>query len=187
MVKARQSELDAMRDRAEYWAKGRAFEDFHLGQVFDHRWSRTLTESDTIQFSTQTLYFHAPCFSRLAARDAAHRAMLINPFLVLNVAIGLSVEDLSEAGGPFVALENVRFLAPVLAGDTLRGRSTTIAAKATDSRPEFGLVTWRTEAFDQDGSTVVSLERSNLVLKSAPQRARYSAMLGHERIRLQHA
>lgn len=175
-------ELKEALDRAEYWARGRAFEDFTVGQRFDHHWSRTLTEADAIFFSTQTLHFSPAYFSRPAAKAAGHERLVIPPLLVLNVAIGLSVEDLSEAGGPFVGLGGVRFLAAVLAGDTIHTRSTTLAARESGSRPEFGLVSWRTEALNQSGREVLEFERTNLVLRRAAQRARLQNLLGHDRI-----
>jgi acyl dehydratase len=169
--------------RAEYWAKGRAFEDFHVEQRFEHRWSRTLTQADTILFSTQTLYFHAPCFSLSAAARAGYRDLLVNPYLVLNVVIGLSVEDLSEAGGPFVGLQDVRFGKAVLAGETLTARSVTSAVRPSRSLPDFGLVTWRTDGCNESGELVVSLVRSNLVMKESALRERIERMAGHDRIR----
>lgn len=36
-----------MRARAMLWPKGNLFEDFHVGQTFEHHWGRTITESDT--------------------------------------------------------------------------------------------------------------------------------------------
>ena len=44
-------------------------------------------------------------------RDArtAIRARSLNPFLVLCTVVGLSVEDLSEAGGPFLGIDELTF------------------------------------------------------------------------------
>lgn len=170
-------------DRAEYWARGRAFEDFFEGQRFDHHWSRTITEADGIYFSTQTLHFRPAYFSVVASEAEGYHRLLINPLLVLNIVIGLSVEDLSEAGGPFVGLGAVRFHHGVQAGDTLRASSTTIAVRESKSRPVFGLVTWRTQGFNQNETEVVSFERTNLVLRRDLQHARMRKLLGHERIR----
>ena len=48
---------------------------------------------------------------------------VINPFLVLCTVVGLSVEDLSEAGGPFLGIDELTFHRPVYPGDTLTARS----------------------------------------------------------------
>ena len=69
--------------------------------------------------------------------------------LVLCTAVGLSVEDLSEAGGPFLGVNEIRFLEPVYPGDTLSARSTVVDARESGSRPDFGIVTWETEASNQ--------------------------------------
>lgn len=167
--------------RAVYHAKGRAFEDFTPGQTLVHHWSRTFTEDDTIRFSTETLHYNPIYFSRRAASAAGHARMVVNPYLILATAIGLSVEDLSEAGGPFVGIDEVQFLRPVLVGETISASSSTLSARASESKPAFGVVTWRTEAQDDDGAPVLAFVRSNLVLKREPQRRHFEKVLGHER------
>jgi acyl dehydratase len=92
-------------------------------------------------------------------------SVVIDPLLVLCTAVGLSVEDLSEAGGPFLGVEQVEFALPVYPGDTLTARSTVIAKRHSDSRPNFGIVTWQTEGRNQRGEIVVSFRRTNLVAK----------------------
>jgi acyl dehydratase len=77
--------------------------------------------------------------------------------------VGLSVEDLSEAGGPFLGVNHVEFHRPVYPGDTLNARSSVLAARLSEKRPRFGIVTWRTEAHNQNEELVLSYERTNLV------------------------
>ena len=76
---------------------------------------------------------------------------------------GLSVEDLSEVGGPFLGIEGCTFHRPMHPGDTLTARSTVLATRPSGSRPEVGIVTWRTEGHNQRGELVVDYERTNLV------------------------
>jgi acyl dehydratase len=93
---------------------------------------------------------------------------VVNPMLVLCTVVGLSVEDLSEAGGPFLGVEEVTFHQPVYPGDTLSAHSAVVSARESDSRPEFGIVTWHTEGRNQRGEIVVDYKRSNLVAKARP-------------------
>src|SRR5439155_10917141 len=79
--------------------------------------------------------------------------------------VGLSVEDLSEAGGPFLGVEDVEFLRPVHPGDTLTARSRVVSRRESESRPGFGIVTWESEGRNQRGEAVVSYRRTNLVAK----------------------
>src|SRR5690349_2909480 len=96
--------------------KGRAFEDFHEGQVFEHHWGRTLDAGDNSLFTTVTLGFTPLYFNAEYARAHGHADVVMNPLLVLCTVVGLSVEDLSEAGGPFLGIDKVEFHRPVYPG-----------------------------------------------------------------------
>jgi itaconyl-CoA hydratase len=145
--------------------KGHQFEDFAEGQVFEHHWGRTLSEGDATLFSTLALRYTPLYFNREYARAHDHPDLVVDPLLVLCTAVGLSVEDLSEAGGPFLGVNDVRFHRPVHPGDTLNALSTVLSTRLSEKRPRFGIVTWRTEAFNQHEEKVVSYERTNLVMR----------------------
>ena len=145
--------------------KGHAFEDFHESQVFEHHWGRTLNEGDNSLFATLALRFTPLYFNSEYARAHGHPGIVVDPLLVLCTAVGLSVEDLSEGGGPFLGLDGVEFHRPVYPGDTVTARSVVTSKRESDSRPQFGIVTWKTEAFNQKGEIVLSYRRTNLVAK----------------------
>ena len=145
--------------------KGHTFEDFHDGQVFEHHWGRTLNEGDNSLFATIALRFLPLYFNAEYARAHGHPGVVIDPLLVLCTVVGLSVEDLSEAGGPFLGVEDVEFLRPVYPGDTVTARSVVVAKRESESRPAFGVVTWETQGRNQRGEVVVSCRRTNLVAK----------------------
>lgn len=147
---------------ARVWERGRVFEDFQEGDVFEHHWGRTVTEADSVLFSTATLAHNPLYFNAEHAKALDHPGIVANPYLVLCVAIGLSVEDLSERSHALLGLADVAFLAPVYIGDTLIARSTVASVRRSRSNPDHGIVTWRTEASNQRGETVVSFFRSNL-------------------------
>ena len=85
--------------------------------------------------------------------------------LVFNTVFGLTVEDLSEGGGPFLGVDDCQFLNPVYPGDTLTARSTVEAVRESKGQPAFGIVTWHTEGFNQNGDKVLDYRRTNLVRK----------------------
>ncbi len=145
--------------------KGNRYQDFEEGQVFEHHWGRTLTEADNALFATTTLRFTPLYFNAQYARAHGHDAVVVDPLLVLCTVVGMSVEDLSEGGGPFLGVNEVRFHRPVYPGDTIAGRSKVLACRESGSRPDFGIVTWETEAFNQKDELVVSYQRTNLVAK----------------------
>jgi len=131
---------------------GRGFADFAPGDEFAHRRSRTVTEADAVLFATQTLDWDGLGEPQIVA----------GPYLVLAIAVGLSVEDLSERSEAFLGMESVEFGSPVLPGDTLSAHSRVREVRRSRSNPGRGIVTWETEARNQRGHVVVSLVRSNL-------------------------
>jgi itaconyl-CoA hydratase len=144
---------------------GHSFEDFEPGRIFDHHWGRTLNEGDNSLFTTATLAYNPLYFNAEYARAGGHPDVVVNPFLVLCAVVGLSVEDLSEAGGPFLGIDELTFHRPVYPGDTLTARSEVISARESESRPIYGVVTWHTEGFNQHGEVVIDYKRSNLAVK----------------------
>ena len=93
---------DDFRTRAVFKQRGRLYEDFEVGQKLTHHWGRTITESDTMLFSTMLLHFNPLYCNRDYARSLGHPDIVVNPHLLFNVVLGLSVEDCSEIGGPFL-------------------------------------------------------------------------------------
>jgi acyl dehydratase len=145
--------------------KGRSFEEFVVGESFDHHWGRTVTAGDNALFSTATCNWTPLYLNAEYARAHEHPDVVVNPMLVLCTVVGLSVEDLSEAGGPFLGMEGCTFHRPVHPGDTLTARSTVLDARESSSRPNVGIVTWHTEAHNQRGELVLEYDRTNLVAK----------------------
>ncbi len=156
------------RARAVLRPRGRLFEDFEVGQTFDHHWGRTILESDATLFSTLTLAFNPLYFNRAYARAHDHPDIVVNPQLVFNVTLGLSVEDLSEIGGPFLGVWELVYDRPVYPGTTITASSETLEKRLSESNPANGIVTWRTEGRDETGGRVCAFRRSNLVRRRNP-------------------
>jgi len=85
--------------------------------------------------------------------------------LVFLTVFGLSVEDLSEAGGLFLGVEDLTFARPVYPGDTLTAESTVLDKRDSGSRPDTGIVTWQTRGHNQQGEEVIDFKRTNFVAK----------------------
>jgi acyl dehydratase len=151
------------------WPKGRTFEDFAVGQVFDHHWGRTITEADNVLFTTATLAYNPLYTNAEFARAHDHPSLVVNPLLVFTIVFGLSVEDLSEGGGPFLGVEALTYHRPVYVGETLTARSEVIDLRESGSRPNAGIVTWHTEGFTRD-DRVLDYRRTNLVYKRSAER-----------------
>ena len=159
---------DDFRTRAKPWPKGRLYEDFFEGQAFDHHWGRTITESDTILFSNLTLSFNPLYFNRDYAKAHGHPDIVVNPQLVFNVVLGLSVQDCSEIGGPFLGVYELKYDRPVYPGTTITAHSVTTETRISGSNPRNGIVTWTTQGLDAQGERIVGFRRSNLVRRRHP-------------------
>jgi itaconyl-CoA hydratase len=148
--------------------RGTKYEDHAIGRTFRHHWGRTVTEADNVLFCTATLSYNPAYFNVDIARELGYPACLINPLLVLLIAIGLSVEDLSENSEAFLGLDEVRFGSPMHAGDTVYAESEVIGRRLSSSRLGSAIVTWRTRATNQMGDEVVQFKRSNLLPAESP-------------------
>ena len=103
------------------------------------------------------------------AKAHGHPDLVVNPQLVFNVVLGLSVEDCSEIGGPFLGVYDLVYDRPVYPGTTITARSRTTETRISGTNPKNGVVTWTTEGFDAIGERVVGFRRSNLVRRRHPE------------------
>ncbi len=147
--------------------RGQGFDAFEVGQKLVHHWGRTITEADAIQFAHLTMSYTPIYFNAEYAKAHGLEGLVVCPQLVLNVVIGLSVEDCSEClGGPFLGVDEVIYHEPVYAGDTITAESETIGVRNSDSDEDRGVVSWHTKGYNQHGRCVVEYKRSNLAVKS---------------------
>jgi len=156
---------EELRQRAVKRRKGHFYEEFARGQVFDHHWGRTINEGDNSLFTTLTLGYNPLYFNTEYAKAHDHPGIVVNPMLVFLTVFGLSVEDLSEAGGLFLGVDGLTFHQPVYPAETLTGRSTVTDKRESESRPDQGIVTWHTEGFNQRGERVIDFHRTNLIAR----------------------
>jgi acyl dehydratase len=152
----------AIKERARALPKGRCYEDFTVEQTFQHHWGRTLTDADSVLFATLTLSYNPIYFNAETARAQRHDRLVAHPNLVFLTVFGLSVEDLSEGGGPFLGVEKLTFHRPVLVGETLRACSRVRETRRSASHPGMGIVSWHTEGLVGD-LVVVDFVRTNFV------------------------
>ena len=164
-MSAAPSDPAALRARAVLWRKGNSYEDFTPGREFVHHWGRTITQADNTIFTTLTLHYNPRYFNAEFARAEGHRDVLVCPMLVFNTVFGLSVQDLSEAGGMFLGIDELNFYEPVYPGDTLTASSEVLDCRPSKSDERHGIVTWHTRGFNQRKALAVEFKRTNLVRK----------------------
>jgi itaconyl-CoA hydratase len=139
------------------------YEDFEVGRRFVHHWGRTITAGEAAAFSTQHLLHEPALFNADYARHLGHQGLIVSPYHVFAVVLGMSVADLSESGGPFLGADKLRFGPPVLPGDTLYSSSIVVSRRPSGSQPRYGVVEWETTGRRQNGEVVVTFRRTNLV------------------------
>lgn len=159
---AEAKEVGPNRYRESY---GRYLEDFKVGDVYEHRPGRTVTENDNIWFTLLTMNQHPLHFDQEYARHSEFGQPLVNSCLTLAIVAGMSVSDVSQKTIANLGWDKVKMPAPVFNGDTLYAESEVLAVRESKSRPTQGIVTIKTTGFKQGSVEVISFERNMLIPK----------------------
>ncbi len=144
---------------------GRALEDFTVGDVYEHRPGRTITEADNIQFSLLTMNSHPMHCDHAFAAESEFGLPLVNSALTLAIVVGMTVNDVSAKSVANLGWREIDLTAPVFPGDTVYARSEVLAVRESKSRPTQGIVTTRTEGYKADGTVFMTFERASLIPK----------------------
>jgi itaconyl-CoA hydratase len=144
---------------------GRYYEDFSLGDVYEHRPGRTVTEADNTWFTLLTMNTHPLHFdAEYAKRSEFGRPLVASP-LTLAILVGMSVSDVSQKAKANLGWREIRLTAPVFVGDTLYAETQVLEKRESRSRPNDGIVTVKTIGRNQAGAVVCDFERTMLIPK----------------------
>jgi itaconyl-CoA hydratase len=145
--------------------QGRFFEDFEVGDVYQHPLGRTVSEADNTWFTLLTMNTNQMHFNaQYAARSEFGKPLVVSTFTVA-IAVGQSVTDLTQNAFANLGWTDIRMTHPVFAGDTLWSESIVLEKRESASRPHAGIVTVRTRTLNQDGKEVCSFRRTFYVYK----------------------
>jgi len=144
---------------------GRYYEDFAVGDTYKHWPGRTITAADNTWFTLLTMNQHPIHFDEEYAKKSEFGKPLVNSTLTLAIAVGMSVQDVSQNAVANLGWTDIVMPAPVFNGDTLYAESTVLEKRESKSRPTQGIVSVATRAWKQDGTTVMTFKRSVLVPK----------------------
>jgi acyl dehydratase len=142
------------------------YEDFAVGQVFEHGIRRTVTEVDNILFSSLTLNPQPLHIDREFSAATEWGQPLMNSLFTLGLMIGISVNDTTV--GTIIAnlgMTDVRFPNPLFQGDTVSVRTEVTAKRESRSRPSAGIVEFEHQASNQTGDIVAICRRQVMVRK----------------------
>jgi acyl dehydratase len=142
---------------------GRCYEEFEIGAVYKHWPGRTITEYDDTLFSMLTMNHQPLHIDANYAEQTQFKQRLVVGTLVFSIALGMSVPDVSGKAIANLEFQEVKHLRPTFHGDTIYAETTVLDKRLSSSRPDRGIVTVETIAYNQRGETVLSFKRSVLV------------------------
>lgn len=145
--------------------QGLYYEEFEIGDIFEHRPGRTLTDVDNIWFTLLTMNTQQVHFDQHYASKTEWKKLLVDSTFTLALVTGMSVKTLTGKVVANLGWDKVKLSNPVFAGDTIYAESEILEKRESKSRPTQGIVTVRTRGLNQDGKEVISFERIFLVYK----------------------
>lgn len=146
-------------------AEGRYFEEFTLGDVYEHRPGRTISQQDNAWFTLLTMNTHPLHFDEEYAKTTEFGRPLVASPLTVAIIVGMSVSDVSQRAIANLGWKEIKLTHPVFPGDTLYAESEVVGKRESKSRPNAGIVSVHTTGRNQDGVEVCTFERSMLIPK----------------------
>jgi acyl dehydratase len=148
----------------EGW-KGRFYEDFTVGDVYQHPLGRTVIATDNIWFTLLTQNTAPIHFDHHYAAQTEFGRPLVDSTFTLALVTGQSVMDISQNVLANLGWDEVRLPHPVFEGDTIYSQSEVLAKRESQSRPNVGIVTVKTTGYNQEGQVVITFKRTIMVYK----------------------
>lgn len=144
---------------------GRVFEDFAVGDVYEHPLGRTVIAADNVWFTCLTMNTNPIHFDREYAAKTEFGRPLVNSCFTLSLVTGQSVTDLTVNAVANLGWDDVRLPHPLFEGDTVRSKSEVLDTRESKSRPNVGIVRVKTTGENQHGQTVIEFTRTFMVWK----------------------
>ena len=144
---------------------GRCFEEFVIGDIYEHRPGRTISEADNTWFTLLTMNQHPIHFDAEYAKHSEFGQPIVNSTLTLSIVVGMTVSDVSQKAIANLGWTDIVMPNPVFNGDTLYATSEVLSMRESKSRPTQGVVGVSTWANNQAGREVIRFTRNMLIPK----------------------
>lgn len=144
---------------------GRLYEDFSVGDVYEHPVGRTVLGADNTWFTLMTMNTNPIHFDYNYSAKTEFGKPLVNSCLTLAILTGQSVIDLTQNVFANLGWDEVRMPNPVFEGDTIYSRSEVLEKRESRSRPHVGIVRVKTTGCNQNGAVVMEFKRTFMVYK----------------------
>ena len=144
---------------------GRLYEDFEVGDIYEHPIGRTILAADNTWFTLMTMNTNPVHFDYNYSAKTEFGKPLVNSCLTLAILTGESVIDLTQNVFANLGWDEVRMPNPVFEGDTIYSKSEVLETRESRSRPNVGIVRVRTTGYNQNGAVVMEFKRTFMVYK----------------------
>ena len=146
---------------------GRFFDDYVVGDVYQHPFGRTISEADSTWFTQLTCNTNQNHFNAHLAESnpITGGRIIVNSGLTVALVLGLSVIDMSQNAVANLGWTDIKLTHPVYIGDTIYAESICLDKRESSSRPGMGIITMITRGVNQDGDVIVSWTRSVMIPK----------------------
>ena len=144
---------------------GRVFEDFTVGDIYEHPLGRTVTQADNIWFSCVTMNTNPIHFDSEYSSHTEFGRPLVNSCFTLALVTGQSVTDLTMNAVANLGWDEVKLPSPLFEGDTVYAKSEVLETRESKSRPTVGIVRVKTTGENQNGQSVIEFTRTFMVWK----------------------
>lgn len=146
---------------------GRFYEDFVVGDSFEHPFGRTISETDCTWFTQLTCNTNQNHFNAHLANSnpVSNGKIIVNSGLTVAMILGISVIDMSQNAVANLGWTDIKLTHPVYVGDTLYAESICTGVRESSSKPEMGIISMFTRGLNQDGVEIVTWNRSVMIPK----------------------
>ena len=146
---------------------GKFYEDYVVGDVYQHAIGRTISEADSTWFTQLTMNTNQNHFNAHFAESnpITGGRVIVNSGLTVAMVLGMSVLDMSQNAVANLGWTDIKLTHPVYIGDTLYAESICLGKRESSSKPDMGIITMFTRGLNQDGDVVVSWTRSVMIPK----------------------
>ena len=144
---------------------GRVFEDFEVGDIYEHPLGRTVLAADNVWFTCLTMNTNPIHFDAEYASHTEFKKPLVNSCFTLALVTGQSVVDLTMNGVANLGWDGIKLPHPLFEGDTVYSKSEVLEVRESKSRPKAGVVKVKTSGMNQHGDVVIEFTRTFMIWK----------------------
>ncbi|HLP58802.1 MAG TPA: MaoC family dehydratase [Candidatus Deferrimicrobium sp.] len=142
---------------------GLYYDDFEVGDIFEHRPGRTITEVDNIWQSLICMNNHPLHIDSAYGSKTEFKQNIISSLVTLSIVGGMSVNTISAKCIANLGWDKVRLTHPVFVGDTIYAESKVLHKRLSSKRQNQGIVTFETRGIKADGTVFMTYERTVLI------------------------